>query len=331
MSFLTRWFRKGNSEDYETILFGLAADVQNRQTRLAEIRLRERRTTLQFTLGTFFIWFAYVSLWYTRTLPPTWHDSKFGTAGMVVGPVLILFARRMMQIWYSWKGNREEKTLKEVLKKQRKTVEEIKKKTNYYNTRNLIEKYDDPSPLTPGTTSLRRRNVPLDSMPQTPLSPQPPPLPPQQQHLQTPNGQVRGPVLQLSPTPQLIQAARKHWYDKLADAVLGDDDDQSATVATSRYALICQKCFAHNGLVKETVWEDTQYVCPKCDFFNPSARSKKRAAQRTPSPPSPAQHLSPGHGPQQLPATTVLLNVEGKPASSGAKHVEVDDVMQMDE
>lgn len=58
--------------------------------------------------------------------------------------------------------------------------------------------------------------------------------------------------------PQPIQAARKHWYDKLADAILGDDDDQSATVATSRYALICQKCFAHNGLVKENVWEDTR-------------------------------------------------------------------------
>ncbi|KAN0096948.1 putative integral membrane metal-binding protein (DUF2296) domain containing protein [Tylopilus felleus] len=320
MSFITSWFRKGKSEDYETILSGLAADVQKRQTRLAEIRLRERRTTLQFTLGTFFIWFAYVSLWYTRTLPLTWHDSKFGTAGMLVGPVLILFARRMMQIWYAWKGNREENTLKDVLKKQRDTVEEIKKKTNYYNTRNLIEKYDESLSLSPDATPLRKRNVPLPSAPQTPLAPQPPPLPPQQQHLQTPNRQVRGPMLQLSPTPQPIQAARKHWYDKLADAILGDDDDQSASVAASRYALICQKCFAHNGLVKESVWEDTQYVCPKCGFFNPSARSKKQAAQRTPSPPS-AQYSPSDQAPQQLPhITTTAINIEGRPL----KHIEDD-------
>jgi len=65
-----------------------------------------------------------------------------------------------------------------------------------------------------------------------------------------------------------------------------------------------------------------EYVCLKCGFFNPSARSKKRAAQRTPSPPSPAQ---------QLPAITVPLNVEGNPTSGGAKHVEVDDVMQTDD
>jgi predicted RNA-binding Zn-ribbon protein involved in translation (DUF1610 family) len=196
----------------------------------------------------------------------------------------------MMQIWYSWKGGREEKTLMEVLKKQRAKVEEIKKKTNYYSTRNLIEKYDEPSPLSPGATPLRRRNVSPPS-PQTPLAPQPPP------QLKTPNGQTKGPMLQLSPTPQPIQATRKHWYDKFADAILGEDDEQSASVAASRYALICQKCFSHNGLVKESQWEDTQYVCPKCGFFNISARSKKQAVPRTYSPPS--VH-TPDQSPQQL-------------------------------
>jgi hypothetical protein len=28
--------------------------------------------------------------------------------------------------------------------------------------------------------------------------------------------------------------------------------------AASRYALICQKCFSHNGLVKEEMWEDAR-------------------------------------------------------------------------
>ncbi|KIM61463.1 hypothetical protein SCLCIDRAFT_1215914 [Scleroderma citrinum Foug A] len=280
MSFLRRVFRRSDSEDYEQILSALAADVQKRQTRLAEIRLRERRTTLHFTLGTFLLWFAYVSLWYTRTLPQTWRDSGLGQAAVVVGPILILFARRMMQIWYSWKGGREEKTLMTVLKKQRAKVEEIKKKTNYYSTRNLLEKYDEQSSVTPSATPIRRRSV-APSAPPTPLQLKPQ----QQQHPHTPNGQTQVPPLQLSPTPQPIQPTRKQWYDKLADAILGDDES-SVSVAASRYALICQKCFAHNGLVKETQWEDTQYICFKCGFFNPSARSKKSAVSRTPSPPS---------------------------------------------
>ena len=47
---------------------------------------------------------------------------------------------------------------------------------------------------------------------------------------------------------------RKQWYDKVADVLLGDED---ASTSTSRYALICEKCHAHNGLVKESLWDDT--------------------------------------------------------------------------
>jgi hypothetical protein len=42
------------------------------------------------------------------------------------------------------------------------------------------------------------------------------------------------------------QAAQpKTFIDKIADALLGGDEQSPA----SKYALICQKCFAHNGLV----------------------------------------------------------------------------------
>lgn len=58
---------------------------------------------------------------------------------------------------------------------------------------------------------------------------------------------------------------RKQWFDKLADAILGDEDS-SVNVSASRYALICQKCFAHNGLVKESVWEDTRTFAFYCSI-----------------------------------------------------------------
>lgn len=91
---------------------------------------------------------------------------------------------------------------------------------------------------------------------------------------------------QMATTP-----SRRQWYDKLADAILGEDDAGVASPST-RYALICEKCFSHNGLVKESMWEDArkstlsvsgwmltmlyaEYVCPKCHHFNPSARSKR--------------------------------------------------------
>lgn len=59
----------------------------------------------------------------------------------------------------------------------------------------------------------------------------------------------------VSQTP--MSPGRKQWYDKLADALIGDDE-LSMNASANKYALICQKCFTHNGLVKEELWEDAR-------------------------------------------------------------------------
>ncbi|KAG5642493.1 hypothetical protein DXG03_002717 [Asterophora parasitica] len=277
MSFFTKFFGKKNDEDYETVLSALASDIQKRQIQLSEIRLRERRSTLLVTLYTLAGWAVYVSLWYLGAVPNG--SGRHGSgiekavkgAPVVIGPVVILFIRRLVQIWYKRKGDAEEKTLQALLKQQRTKVEEIKKKTNYYSTRDLLQRYDEPT-ATPG---IRQRLIPAPSQPNTP---QRPPLPQNGNSLfQTPS-----PLNPQSSTPLPSNPPRKQWYDKLADAVLGDEDHTS-NASTSRYALICEKCYAHNGLVQESMWADTQYVCPKCNHFNRSANAKKQPRILTPS------------------------------------------------
>jgi hypothetical protein len=67
-----------------------------------------------------------------------------------------------------------EKTLQELQKKRREIVEDIKKKTNYYSTRNLIERYDESSqiasPTRPGSSPIP---------PASARQPQPPSMPAQ--------------------------------------------------------------------------------------------------------------------------------------------------------
>ncbi|EIW76515.1 hypothetical protein CONPUDRAFT_85028 [Coniophora puteana RWD-64-598 SS2] len=292
MSFIKSLFKKSGSEDYEQILESLAADVQNRQTRLSELRLRERRFTLQVTLVTLSLWALYVSMWYGGVWPVASPHRAEGLEKAVrgvpvlVGPIIILFSRRIVQVWYTRKGDAEEKQLREVMKKQREKVEEIKKKTNYYTTRSLLEKYDAVTPAPAGRPgqALRQRQQAQQPkpQPQQPTTPQAPgglrQMNPAQM-MQTPQNGKLNSVLQISPTPQPIGPIRKQWYDKVADAILGDDASAEGP-ATSRYALICEKCFMHNGLVKESMWQDTQYVCPKCGHFNASPRSRSQAASR---------------------------------------------------
>ncbi|KAG7091727.1 hypothetical protein E1B28_008128 [Marasmius oreades] len=272
MSFLTKLFRKKDDEDYDSILSKIAMDIQKRQVKLSEIRLRERRATLLVTLYTLAGWAAYVALWYTRVLPGRYTGGTVQRAvrgvPVVLGPIVILFIRRIVQIWYTRIGDAEEKTLQQLLKQQRAKVEEIKKKTNYYSTRDLLQRYDEQSsPSTP----LRQRTPQQRAQAATPAQT------PQQPRLNVPsNGRLQTPLstglqTQLSPVLSPPGPPRKQWFDKLADVVLGDEDP-------ARFALICEKCFSHNGLVKESVWEDTQYVCPNCKHFNPSRRSKKQVS-----------------------------------------------------
>ena len=80
----------------------------------------------------------------------------------------------------------KERQLVNLRKQQREKIEEIKKKTNYYSTRTLIERYDEG----PTETPLRRR-VPTQGAPATPapaMAPQkaPTPQPPKLVTPQTP-------------------------------------------------------------------------------------------------------------------------------------------------
>ena len=56
-----------------------------------------------------------------------------------------------------------------LMKERREKVEEVKKKTNYYSTRDLIQRYDESSPATP----LQPRVNPGQPLPVTPQQQQP--------------------------------------------------------------------------------------------------------------------------------------------------------------
>lgn len=77
----------------------------------------------------------------------------------------------------------------------------------------------------------------------------------------TPAINVNGaPVLGSSPfvaTPP--QPRRRVWLDRVADALLGEEmSSPGLDPARSKYALVCERCSTHNGLVMESLWEDTR-------------------------------------------------------------------------
>ena len=94
-------FQKEDPDDYEQILANISLSISSKQTRLSEIRIRERRATLLVTLYAFGGWLLYLALWWT-VLPKLqlwkYHSrddrtlqSIIKAIPAVVGPVLYVF------------------------------------------------------------------------------------------------------------------------------------------------------------------------------------------------------------------------------------------------
>lgn len=65
----TQFHSQSQPDDYEQVLAALSTDIQKRQTHLSEIRLRERRATLLFSVYAILLWIVYTSMWYKDFLP----------------------------------------------------------------------------------------------------------------------------------------------------------------------------------------------------------------------------------------------------------------------
>ncbi len=69
------------------------------------------------------------------------------------------------------------------------------------------------------------------------------------------------------PLPQIAQRAPT-FLDRVLELIIGEDETSPA----HRYALICQKCFSHNGLApagtNDVDAARIKYACPCCGFVN---------------------------------------------------------------
>lgn len=174
----------------------------------------------------------------------------------------------------------EKKQLETLQKSQKETLEELKKRTKFDKTKSLIEKYEgtprrsgsgtglaDLGSGTPATQSGLRRPPPFvtpskmapGSAPSTPATPanlpgslMSPPAPvPRPALIVGIDSSLRAAVPPGPPSAGTTYDTPRAWYDKLFDALIGPPEGPN-----SKYALICSKCFAHNGLALAEEFDD---------------------------------------------------------------------------
>ncbi|CAE6387911.1 unnamed protein product [Rhizoctonia solani] len=298
---LFSWLSSKKAPSDTEVLEAIAESIRTRDEHLSEIRLREKRASLLFSLYSMGIWGIYLAAWFTSVLPsfeghqtpwnwriPKSVDKVVLLTPAVLGPFLIYQVRRLVQSWYKRQEALEEAELKKLRAEQKKKVEEVKAKYNFDKIRALIETQAESPRREDPNSNLRQRAITMN--------PTAPRMPARQvnQRVQPPLDTRSPHMLQVpgAAPPRPMLPPQRGWLDKVADKVLGEDESPVG-IAQSRYALICERCFSHNGLVKESEWETTQYICPKCGHMNLSPKTRKSGIPISPRSPIPISPRSP--------------------------------------
>ncbi|KAK1252295.1 hypothetical protein MKX08_003482 [Trichoderma sp. CBMAI-0020] len=309
MDWLWPWKRSDPSPaSFEKALSGLSKKIATTQSRLEWTRLRFRKIKV---LGTLYTSFAYLVavivlllvVGYPNLGPMDW-------TGMAGGPVFIYTTRVVITGYYNFRIENLEAKLKALQEERQDTIQKLKEATKYESTLELLEKYggaegkdgkpqikikeDAPQQQQqagftlperthmppPATANIPRRDLSpasfASSRPVTPLTQsvtsndEPSAI---GQHLlrpQSAQSQHHG-----FPPGGPQAAAEPHWYDRIFDVLLGEDE----AAAKNRIVLICQVCRLVNGQAPpgtKSLSELGMWKCMACGSRNGEMDEGKR-------------------------------------------------------
>ncbi|KAJ5452549.1 hypothetical protein N7445_000732 [Penicillium cf. griseofulvum] len=276
------WPWKGDdnsASSFEKTLSTLSTKIAQATARLDQQRQSSRRIKALWTLYSTFAYLFYSIVLALILGWESWGVKEY--AAIVGGPVLIYGVRTLSSRIFDYRISRIQRRLDDFHKQREETIEKLKVATKYNSTQQLLEKYGGESPKPspakgqdgerqpaqqqqhvartglppPPTANIRRppsapqtqNDPPFPSSPSPPLElPQAPQTPPQPSFPtsfspQTPTDQPGFAPNAFTQNGQYIE--QPHWYDRLLDVLLGEDETQPR----NRMVMICTACRLVNG------------------------------------------------------------------------------------
>jgi len=290
-------------DDFEKRLQYISKEEATLHSRMKRRALRWRRTARNLVV--FSVILELVAVGYaimtTRTLDMDWRMRSLHVLPMFFLPALSFGLHYGLSRFTKFCDRRDQKALEKLQEERQAKIDELKERTNYYITQQLIQKYDtdpaakaaaasvlasklgadsglkvfladesQPNTYDTGKSTdvqlqqsggLRKRN---QSNPKSPGS-----NPGQQFVKETPQfgeNEVSGNithdhVVVEHHNPADSGARDGGWIAKIAALLVGEDPTES-------YALICGNCHMHNGLARKEDYPFITYYCPHCHALN---------------------------------------------------------------
>jgi hypothetical protein len=237
-----------------------------------------------------------------RTCPVSCHNP---TRTLLLTTTSIYGIRYALTSYFDYRITNTEKYLKKLNKDRDATIERLKESTKYNSTQQLLEKYgaspkekaqapstgkkqsqgpqkpaQAPGPRT-GIAPPPTANIQRPGQQQQPITPQRAPLnasalqelPPQQPPPDSPGAEFAPNAFGAAELTKQFSAApattftQTHWYDRILDALLGEDETQSK----NRLALICSECRLVNGQAPpgaRSLEDVGRWRCSSCHAWN---------------------------------------------------------------
>ncbi|KAM5566217.1 uncharacterized protein ABKV19_019940 [Rosa sericea] len=291
-------------DDFEKRLQYLSKEeitVVNRINRRALTRRSFTRNIIAFS-----IFFEVIAIGYaiatTRTTDLDWRTRTFRILPMFLLPALSSFTYSTFMNFTKMRDRKDNKTLERLRAEKQAKIDELKEKTNYYSTQQLIQKYDaDPAAKAAAATVLAsklgadsglrfhvgdesRANAPSGRSKDVELV-QSGELRNRKTGLTRSNSTGSTPLLFSeeetprsvgSEGPQTAEHGQLVVAHQNPQAYAAQDGNWIARIAallvgedpTQSYALICGNCHMHNGLAKKEDFAYITYYCPHCHALN---------------------------------------------------------------
>ncbi|XP_076908341.1 uncharacterized protein At2g24330-like [Bidens hawaiensis] len=239
----------------------------------------------------------------TRTVDMDWRMRSLRVLPMFLIPALSFGLYYGLSSFTKFCDRRDQKTLVKLRVERQAKIDELKERTNYYITQQLIQKYDsDPAAKAAAATVLASKlgadsglkvflanesqpdahvagkgsDVDIQSQQQAsglrkrnqsnPKSPGSNEAP-QFGGNEVPGNLPRGQVVEHH-NPAASGGQDGGWISRIAALLVGEDPTQS-------YALICGNCHMHNGLARKEEFPFITYYCPHCHALNKPKNSDK--------------------------------------------------------
>ncbi|KAG4085633.1 hypothetical protein H8356DRAFT_1739727 [Neocallimastix lanati (nom. inval.)] len=288
------WRKRSTSKekDYEKILADIDFEIKQIEDKLRQIKLREDRsivTWLYYSIPLYTVFLIGYGFFIYQLDEPLPIRCIKGTP-LVIGLFLIIFIKKFISIWYKKQQMSEEERSGELKKEQKEILEELKSKLKYYQTKNLIEKYElQEEPVYAMNNGMPMMNPQMNGQRMNPNQMRNPKMMDRKQQIiggHNLSRQRSMPVVltngkqqfadmrfnQQYPPPQYgVQQPsnpnERKWIDKLMDAIVGDVNE-----ADSKYALVCNFCYTHCGLALPEEYKTFKYICPNCKKLNDNAK-----------------------------------------------------------